>query len=179
MQLCRIIYYSLAALHVSSDIYAHHQVHLNCITASDITHLSRCRLVSWECWNLQLHLVGHFRILHHYARKYEYEIYNIYAEFTDGSRYVDTVVFIYIYIYIYIYIFHRHSLCSGCCLTRESRVPYTDTFRSRSHKLSCDTLTPITPILRYALKKYRNLPLRNTSVYGKQHSLERQLSQHK
>jgi hypothetical protein len=31
MQLCRIIYYSLAALHASSDIYAHHQEHLNCI----------------------------------------------------------------------------------------------------------------------------------------------------
>jgi len=33
MQLCRIIYYSLAALHVSSNIFAHHQEHLNCITA--------------------------------------------------------------------------------------------------------------------------------------------------
>jgi hypothetical protein len=30
MQLCRIIYYSLAALNVSSDILAHHQEHLNC-----------------------------------------------------------------------------------------------------------------------------------------------------
>jgi hypothetical protein len=38
MQLCRIIYYSLAALHVSSDIFAQHQEHLNCITASGITH---------------------------------------------------------------------------------------------------------------------------------------------
>ena len=28
MQLCRIIYYSLAAVHVSSDIFAHHQEHL-------------------------------------------------------------------------------------------------------------------------------------------------------
>jgi len=36
MQLCRIIYYSLAALHVSSDIFAHRQEHLNCITASGI-----------------------------------------------------------------------------------------------------------------------------------------------
>jgi len=33
MQLCRIIYYSLAALHVSSVIFAHHQEHPNCITA--------------------------------------------------------------------------------------------------------------------------------------------------
>jgi len=31
MQLCRVIYYSLAALHVSSDIFAHHQEHPNCI----------------------------------------------------------------------------------------------------------------------------------------------------
>ena len=31
MQLCRIICYSLAALHVSSDIFARHQEHLNCI----------------------------------------------------------------------------------------------------------------------------------------------------
>ena len=51
MQLCRIIYYSLAALHVSRDIFAHHQGHLNRITASGITQVCRCRLVSWECWN--------------------------------------------------------------------------------------------------------------------------------
>jgi len=51
MQLCRIIYYSLSALHVSSDIFGHHQEHINCITASGITHVCRCRLVSWECWN--------------------------------------------------------------------------------------------------------------------------------
>ena len=31
MQLCRIIYCSLSALHVSSDIIAHHQEHLDCI----------------------------------------------------------------------------------------------------------------------------------------------------
>jgi len=30
MQLCRIIYCFLTALHVSSDIFAHHQAHLNC-----------------------------------------------------------------------------------------------------------------------------------------------------
>jgi len=32
MQLCRIIYYYFAALHVSSNIFAHHQEHLNCNT---------------------------------------------------------------------------------------------------------------------------------------------------
>jgi hypothetical protein len=31
MQPCRIIYYSLADLHVSSDIFPHYQEHLNCI----------------------------------------------------------------------------------------------------------------------------------------------------
>jgi len=31
MQLCRIVYCSLTALHVSSDIFAHHQQHLNCM----------------------------------------------------------------------------------------------------------------------------------------------------
>jgi len=30
MQLRRIIYCSLTAIHVSSDIFAHHQEHLNC-----------------------------------------------------------------------------------------------------------------------------------------------------
>jgi hypothetical protein len=38
VQLCRTIYYSLVALHVSSDIFAHHQEHLNCVTSSGITH---------------------------------------------------------------------------------------------------------------------------------------------
>ena len=84
MQLCRIIYYSLAALRVSGDIFAHHQEHLNCITAPGITHVCRCQLVSWKCrncWNMQssqgiinystqLHLVGHFRILYH-----DYQVY--------------------------------------------------------------------------------------------------------
>ena len=32
VQLCRIIYYSLAALRISSDIFAHHQEH-HCKTA--------------------------------------------------------------------------------------------------------------------------------------------------
>jgi hypothetical protein len=39
MQLCSIIYYSLAAAHVLNDIFAHHQEHLHCITASGITHI--------------------------------------------------------------------------------------------------------------------------------------------
>jgi len=51
LQLCRTIYYSFAALHFSRDIFAHRQEHLNCITASGVTHVCRFRLVSWECWN--------------------------------------------------------------------------------------------------------------------------------
>jgi hypothetical protein len=43
MQLCWIIYYSLAAKHVSNDIFVHHQEHLNCITAFGITNVCRCR----------------------------------------------------------------------------------------------------------------------------------------
>ena len=38
MQQCRIIYCSLAALHLSSDTFAHHQEHLKCIK-----HVSCCR----------------------------------------------------------------------------------------------------------------------------------------
>jgi len=51
MQQCRIIYCSLAALHVSSDIFAYHQEHLNCIYS--VWHYTResLRLVSWESWN--------------------------------------------------------------------------------------------------------------------------------
>jgi len=45
MQLCGIIYHSLAAVHVSRDIFAHHQEQLNCITTSGIIHVCCCRLV--------------------------------------------------------------------------------------------------------------------------------------
>jgi len=46
MQMCRIIYYSLIALHVSNDIFAHHQEHENCTTASGITYVCRCQLAA-------------------------------------------------------------------------------------------------------------------------------------
>ena len=46
MKLCKIIYYSLAALHVSSDIFGHRQEHQNCITASGVTNVCRCRLAA-------------------------------------------------------------------------------------------------------------------------------------
>jgi hypothetical protein len=43
--------YSSSALHVSGDVFAHHQEHLNVFTASDIVHWYCCRLVSWMSWN--------------------------------------------------------------------------------------------------------------------------------
>jgi hypothetical protein len=46
MQLCRLIYYSLSALHVSGDVFAHHQEHLTVFTASGNIHHFRCRLMS-------------------------------------------------------------------------------------------------------------------------------------
>jgi len=46
MQLCRLIYYSLSALHVSGDVFAQHQEHLTVFIASGSIHQCRCRLVS-------------------------------------------------------------------------------------------------------------------------------------
>ena len=110
MQLCRIIYYSLVALHVLCDIFAHHQEHLNCITSSGITHVCRCQLAATYVCNTrscntvqlllmmseniaqnmqsnqgiinyptQLHLVGHFFILFHDARKRKYHVLTFYV----------------------------------------------------------------------------------------------------
>jgi hypothetical protein len=47
IQLCRIIYCSLTALHVYSDIFAYHQEHLNLITVSGFIHVCR-RLLPWQ-----------------------------------------------------------------------------------------------------------------------------------
>ena len=58
MQLCKIICYSLAALHVSSDIFAR-----NMYSSQGITN-----------YPTQLHLIGHFRIFCHDARKHEYQV---------------------------------------------------------------------------------------------------------
>ena len=54
MQLCRIIFCSLTAVHVSSDIFAHHQEHLNCIYSFWYYTRMSCRPVSWEIWNWQV-----------------------------------------------------------------------------------------------------------------------------
>jgi len=47
MQLYRLIYYAKSALHVSGDVFAHHQEHLTIFTVSGSIHPSCCQLVSW------------------------------------------------------------------------------------------------------------------------------------
>jgi hypothetical protein len=47
MQIYRLIHYSWAALHVSGDVFAHHQEHLTLFTTSGSIHPNCCRLVSW------------------------------------------------------------------------------------------------------------------------------------
>jgi len=42
--LYRLIYYSKSALHVSGDVFAHHQEHLTVFTVSGNVHSSCCRL---------------------------------------------------------------------------------------------------------------------------------------
>jgi hypothetical protein len=55
--LCRLwgvftlIYYSTSALHVSGNVFAHHQEHLTVFTVSGIVHPSCCQLVSRMSWN--------------------------------------------------------------------------------------------------------------------------------
>jgi hypothetical protein len=52
MQLFRLIYFSLSALHVWGDVFAHHQEHLTVLTVSGSIHPGCCRLVSWMSWKL-------------------------------------------------------------------------------------------------------------------------------
>jgi hypothetical protein len=47
MQLCRIIHYSLAALHVSGDIFAHHQEHLKKSKGENIVKWIKGQRISW------------------------------------------------------------------------------------------------------------------------------------
>jgi hypothetical protein len=47
MQLYRLIYFPLSALHVSGNIFAHYHEDLTVFTVSGSIHLSCCRLVSW------------------------------------------------------------------------------------------------------------------------------------
>jgi hypothetical protein len=52
MQLYRLIYFYLSVLHVSGDVFAHHQEHLAVFTVSGSVHPSSCRLVSWFYFQL-------------------------------------------------------------------------------------------------------------------------------
>jgi len=45
--LYRLICYSKSALHVSGDVFAHHQEHLTVFTVSGSVHPSFCRLRVW------------------------------------------------------------------------------------------------------------------------------------
>jgi hypothetical protein len=47
MQLYRLIYFYLSVLHVSGDVFVHHQEHLTVFTVSSSIHSGCCRLVSW------------------------------------------------------------------------------------------------------------------------------------
>ena len=46
MQLYRLIYFSLLALHVSGDVFAHHQEHLTIFTVFGSIHPGCCRLAA-------------------------------------------------------------------------------------------------------------------------------------
>jgi hypothetical protein len=72
MQHCRIIYCSLAALHFSSDIFAHHQEHLNCIYS--LWYYTRESLPAGFMGELQL--TSQFQLFHEtsWQRPKEYNI---------------------------------------------------------------------------------------------------------
>ena len=55
MQLYRLIYYSQSTLHVSEDVFAHRQEHLNVFTVSGSIHPSGYRLVN--CKYIQMLLM--------------------------------------------------------------------------------------------------------------------------
>jgi hypothetical protein len=51
MQLYRLIHFSLSALHVSGDVFAHHQEYLFVFTVSGSIHAGCCLLLNWMSWN--------------------------------------------------------------------------------------------------------------------------------
>jgi len=63
MQIYRLIYFSLLALHVSGDVFAHHQEHLTVFTVSGSNNTSCCRLVTWMNWNWSMWFVR--RVFHY------------------------------------------------------------------------------------------------------------------
>ena len=63
MQLYRLIYYFQSALHVSGDVFAHHQEQLIVFTVSGSIRLSCCGLGSWMSFNSSKTLIYLFRLL--------------------------------------------------------------------------------------------------------------------
>jgi len=66
MQLCRLICYYKSALHVSGDVFAHHQRHLTVFTVSGSVHPSCCRLVSWMSWKCVPNKMQLCRLIYYY-----------------------------------------------------------------------------------------------------------------
>ena len=58
----RLIYYSKSTVHVSGDVFAHHQEHLTVFTVYGCVHPRWCRLVSWMSWNWTM-WIKHYQIL--------------------------------------------------------------------------------------------------------------------
>ena len=51
MQIFGLFICTQSVLHVSGDVFVHHQEHLTVFTASNIVHQCCCRPVSWTRWN--------------------------------------------------------------------------------------------------------------------------------
>jgi hypothetical protein len=81
MQQCRIIYCFLAALHVSSNIFGHHQEHLNCIYS--LWYYTHELLLAGFMGEFQLFLklMGELKISHETGRQ-QLNVYN-----TRGCKY--------------------------------------------------------------------------------------------
>ena len=75
-----LIYYSKPALHVSGDVFAHHQEHLTVFTVSGSFHPSCCRLVSRtpNRWQLASRISIELQFYTEPARKLSANLYDIY-----------------------------------------------------------------------------------------------------
>ena len=62
--LYRCIYYSKSPLHVSGDVFAHHQEHLTVFTVSGSVHPSCCLLVPRMSWNWTMYIVRRVQAHH-------------------------------------------------------------------------------------------------------------------
>jgi len=62
MQIFGLFICTQSVLHVSGDVFAHHQEHMTVFTASDIVHLCFRRPVSWTRWNCCILLVINYEL---------------------------------------------------------------------------------------------------------------------